>query len=190
MKSIKSWSLIWWKGTQNIYKFFLRLVWGCNVHILFAPIFLQVDTLSLLFMFYSFNLFPKGVPFLFIVSPNASEPSTYTYQGRNWVACPIKTLLEVGESVMSCETIVLVSFLHKCSQFSWCSALNVEVRTSFLRYFISSLLVCLWSFPWCPILWCKWPTEAFPRCIPPRAPRTMGPLVPPPQTFVHMFSLN
>ena len=32
---------------------------------------------------------------------------------------------------MSCEDIVHVSFLHKCSQFSWCSALNVEVAVTF-----------------------------------------------------------
>ena len=58
MKSIKSWSLIWWKGTQNIYKFFLGLVWGCNVYILFASMFLQDDTLSLLFMFMHLSLLP------------------------------------------------------------------------------------------------------------------------------------
>ena len=58
MKSIKSWSLIWWKGTQNIYKFFLGLVWGCNVYILFASMFLQDDTLSLLFMFMHLSRLP------------------------------------------------------------------------------------------------------------------------------------
>ena len=33
---------------------------------------------------------------------------------------------------MSCEDTVHVSFLHKCSQFSWCSALNVKVAVTFL----------------------------------------------------------
>ena len=148
MKSIKSWSLIWWKETQN--KFFLGLVRGCNVYILFAQIFLQVDTLSLLFKFSCSNPFPRGICFLYIVSPNASKPSTCTSQGRNWDACPIKTLLEVVESVMSGGTTVQLSFLHKCDQLSWCSALNVEVMAIFPIYFLSYLLARLWCLPWYP----------------------------------------
>ncbi|KAL0011043.1 hypothetical protein SO802_006151 [Lithocarpus litseifolius] len=60
--------------------------------------------------------------------------------GSNWDACPIMTLLEVVESVMSCGTTVQVSFSHKCSQLSWCRVLNVEVMATFSRYFLSSLL--------------------------------------------------
>ena len=47
-------------------------------------------------------------------------------------ACPIRTLLDVVERAVSCEIIVHVSFSHKCGQFSWCSALNVEVVATFL----------------------------------------------------------
>ena len=46
-------------------------------------------------------------------------------------ACPIKTLLEVVETAMSCEDTVQVSFPHKCGQFSWGNALNVEVAVTF-----------------------------------------------------------
>ena len=40
--------------------------------------------------------------------------------------------MEVVERVVSCEIIVHVSFSHKCGQFSWCSALNVEEVVTFL----------------------------------------------------------
>ena len=135
---------------RNTNKFFLGLVRGCNVYILFAQIFLQVDTHSLLFKFSCSNPFPRGICFLYIVSPNASKPSTYTSQGRNWDACPIKTLLEVVESVVSCGTTVQLSFLHKCDQLSWCSVLNVEVMAIFPIYFLSYLLAHLWCLPWYP----------------------------------------
>ena len=47
-------------------------------------------------------------------------------------ACPIRTLLELVERTMSCEVTIQMSFPHKCSQFIWCSALNVEVVVTFL----------------------------------------------------------
>ena len=43
--------------------------------------------------------------------------------------CPIKTLLVVVERPMSCEITIQVSFPHKCGQFSWYNALNMEVVT-------------------------------------------------------------
>ena len=93
---------------------FLGLVRGRIVHILFAIFFTQVDTLLSLVLLLFLHPFPRGVPFLYIVSPNTSEPSTYMPQGCSWDAYPIITLLEVVQSVVSYETIVQVSFLHKC----------------------------------------------------------------------------
>lgn len=46
-------------------------------------------------------------------------------------ACPIRTLLEVVERAMSCEITIHMSFSHKCGQFNWCNALNVEVIVIF-----------------------------------------------------------
>ena len=72
--------------------------------------------------------------FPFIVPLIASQPSLCTFQGNHLDACPIKTLLELVERAVSYETIQ-VSFPHKCGQFSWCSALNVEVAITFLASF-------------------------------------------------------
>ena len=52
-------------------------------------------------------------------------------QENNLDACPIRTFLEVAERALSYEVTVQVSFSHKCGQFSWCSALNVEVVVTF-----------------------------------------------------------
>ena len=38
----------------------------------------------------------------------------------------------LGEPFGCCEITVQVSFPHKCSQFSWCSELNVNVAITFL----------------------------------------------------------
>ena len=60
-------------------------------------------------------------------------------------ACPVKTLLEVVESVVSCGITVQVSFPHKCDQLSKCRALNVEVMvvstdiSSFLYLHVSDV---------------------------------------------------
>ena len=144
---------------------FLELVRGRIVHISFAIFFTQVDTLLSLVLLLFPNPFPRGVSFLYIVSPNASDPSTYTSQGCNWDACPIKTLLEVVESVVCCGTTVQVSFPYKCSQLSRCSALSAEVMTTFPKYLISSSPTRLWCLLQCPTFWHRWPIEAFPRCI-------------------------
>ena len=97
MKAVKSWLLIWWNETQMKYKLFLGLVWGWNVHILFVLILIQVDTLLSLVQLLFFNPFLGGIPFLYIVSPNVFEPSTYMSLGCNLDACPIRTLREVVE---------------------------------------------------------------------------------------------
>ena len=69
---------------------------------------------SLFSSFYLPTPFPKG--FLsYIVFSIASQSSTCTSKGNNLDACPIKTLLEVVESVVSCGITVQVSFPHKCS---------------------------------------------------------------------------
>ena len=85
--------------------------------------------------------------------------------GSNWDACPIGTLLEVVKSVVSCGTIVQVSFPHYCGQLNWCSVLNMEVMATFPKYFLSSLLTRLWCLPQCFVFWCKWSNEAILRCI-------------------------
>ena len=66
---------------------------------------------------------------------------------------------------MSCKTIVQVSFPHKCGQLSWCNVLNAKVMATFPRYFLSSSHAHLWSLLKCLTFWCRWPTEAFLRCI-------------------------
>ena len=45
---------------------------------------------------------------------------------------------------------------------SWYSALNVEVMAT-SRYFLFSLLACLYCLPWYPVLWCRWLAEEFLR---------------------------
>ena len=72
-----------------------------------------------------------GSSFPYIVHFIASEPSIRTFQGNHLNACPIKTLRQVVERAMSCEITVQVSFSHKYDQFSWCSALNVNVVVTF-----------------------------------------------------------
>ena len=64
-------------------------------------------------------------------------------QGNSLDVYPIRTLLEVIESVVSYGIIVQVSFPHKCGQLSRCKALNVEVMITFYRYFLSSLFALL-----------------------------------------------
>ena len=134
-------------------------------YIIFSNLGTSRYSLPFLFKFYFSHPFPRGIPFLYIVPHNASEPSIHTSLGSNWDACPIRTLLKVVKSVVSCGTTVQVSFSHKCSQLNWCRALNVEVMATFSRYFLSSLLARLWCLPWCLVFWCRWPTKAFPRCI-------------------------
>ena len=52
--------------------------------------------------------------------------------------------MKVVGGAVSCEDTVQVSFPHKCGQFSWYGALNVEVAVtfpyiSFFRYLHSSI---------------------------------------------------
>ena len=134
-------------------------------YIIFSNLGTSWYSLPFLFKFYCSYPFPRGIHFPYIVPHNAFEPSTCMSLGNNWDACPIKTLLEMVESIVSCGTTVQVSFSHKCSQLSWCRALNVEVMSTFSRYFLSSLLARLWCLPWCLVFWYRWPTKAFPRYI-------------------------
>ena len=62
----------------------------------------------------------------------ASKPSICMSQRNNLDACPIRTLLKVVERDVSYGVTVQVFFFsHKCGQFSWCRALNVEVAATF-----------------------------------------------------------
>ena len=81
-------------------------------------------------------------------------------------------------------------FSHKCSQLSWCRALNVEVMVTFYIYFLYSLFALLWCLPWCPAFGCRWTTKASWGAIVRWAPRTMGLSVSHPRISIHMFSLN
>ena len=69
--------------------------------------------------------------FPYIVPSITSQPSIYTISRILFGCFPIKTLLDVVGGTVSCEDTVQVSFLHKCGQFSWCSALNVKVAVTF-----------------------------------------------------------
>ena len=92
------------KETQNKYKLFLGLVRGCNVHILFAQILIQVDTLFPLVQILCSNPLSRGSSFLMHLSPSPV---------RLWVVIGmLKNLLEVVESVVSYGTTVQVSFPH------------------------------------------------------------------------------
>ena len=118
----------------------------------------------------------------------ASQPSTCTSQGNNLDACPIRILLEVVENVVSCEVTVQGSFLCKCSQLSWCRALNVKVMVTFYRYFLSSLFARLWWLPWCPAFGCWWTVGASRGATAPRAPWTIGLSVSHPRTSNRIFA--
>ena len=83
-----------------------------------------------------------GGHFLIQFAPIRPSLPSVQFLGNPLDACPIKTLLEVVGGAMSCEDTVQVSFPHKCDQFSWCNALNLEGAITFLDI---SFLCCLHS---------------------------------------------
>ena len=94
---------------------------------------LQWDSIFFAFLSLCIKCPPISVgSFPYIVPSVTSQPFTCTIQGNHLDACPIRTLLEVVERAVSCEVTVQISFPHKCGQFNWCSALNVEVVVTFL----------------------------------------------------------
>ena len=128
--------------------------------------------------------------FPYIVFSVASQPSTCMSKGNHWDACPIKTLLEEVKRVMSCGVTIQVFFPHKCSQLSWCRALNVEVMVTFPDI---SLFRCLHDFGALHRAlfsgvgnWVRYSQGAFAS----RVPRTMVLLASSPQISYSKFNLN
>ena len=120
------------------------------------------------FSFLSFSFpFRFASPFLwrslpYIVPSITSQPSICTILGNPLDACPIKTILEMVEGAVNHENIIQVSFLHKCGQFSWCSALNMEVAVTFPNI---SFFCCLHGFVAFPQLPCVNGIDTFIPCI-------------------------
>ena len=172
MKSIKSWSLIWWKGTQNIYKFFLGLVWGCNVYILFASMFLQDDTLSLLFMFMHLSLLPIRIR----VEIGLLVPSRPFWRWK-WVLWVVKLLFKCLFFVNAVNSVGVVHWM-------WRWWLPSPYISSLLYLHISDIFHGALLFGSIGQL-------RHSRCaFIPQAPRMVGPSVSHPQTLVHVSGLD
>ena len=112
---------------QNTFRGPIR---GQNVLILIKFFYLQNVLLSLFSLpilharFYEGNFLIQSPP----IHPNIPPVQ---FLGNLLDACPSKTLLEVIGRTVSQENTIQVSFLHKCSRFSWCSAFNVVVAVTF-----------------------------------------------------------
>ena len=86
--------------------------------------------------------------------------------------CPIKTLLEVVRGAVSCEDTIQMSFLHKCGQFSLCSALNVEVIVTFWDISSFRFLHGSVTFPGAPLFSMANCLKYFRDASAPREPRS------------------
>ena len=90
--------------------------------------------------------FSRGDHFLILSFLWHLSPPLVRLRRITWMLVPsgpIRTHLEVAESVESCEVTIQVFFPHKCGQLSWCRVLNVEVMVTFYRYFLFSLFAHL-----------------------------------------------
>ena len=56
----------------------------------------------------------------------------YNFKEIIWMLIPLRPFWRWYRRDCELWNIVQVSFLHKCGQFSWCSALNVKMTITFL----------------------------------------------------------